>query len=846
MADKERNSFMTRLTRRTFIASVPPLLAATQIPAWAAPASNLELIAAQKGEPAIVKLYRQLERLTSTMTLMTTGAHPDDEPSGMLAALRHVYGIHPVLYCITRGEGGQNAIGPERGSVLGVLRTREMTEASRALDASLAFGSQGHHDHMHDFGFSKDPNATIDRWGRDRVVERMTWAVRQYKPDAIMNCFLDVGGQHGHHRAANVATFIVADLSGDETQFPEQIAAGLKPWTVPKIYQPAWGGGGGVYDDETPPPPTTLVVKAPERDPISGATFPQMGEWSRSCHLTQGMGNWRPDPQTEWPINLSWASIGEAGAAEHDIREGILATLGQIAEVDGMPAGAADALRNAQGLIDDALDDYGDPVGVTEKLVEIAKALAEARKTLPVELEDNIAHRLDRKIKETDLALATAAGMHIRAYSDGGDLHPGDEIVVKTIVDAPDAVTISKVEVIAREGISGAEATVDGVTVTVADDAALTNPLNEQFDPLGGNGDAFVRLTAEIDGHAAVIDVDLEDALRVLPQASLELTPDAVVFNTQAEIAPVEMTAVVAGGTIADLDFDLPAGWTMSANGDTGIEAGTFDLTPPTDLGTTRITIAPKLLGSEAYAINVFTYPHIGRSVVPTEVAVPVQSVEAIIPEGKIGYIGGGNDNVAVWLKRLGVDLKELTPADMEAGAYRDLDTLVVGIFSFGRRQDLVAALRGVHEWVNKGGHLVTLYHRPSDGWDSETVPLAYLKIGTPSIRYRVTDAEAKVEVLVPDHPLLTYPNTIGEEDWAGWDKERGLYFATEWGEAYVPLLAMSDPGEEPLTGSLLSAEIGEGRHTHTSLVLHHQLDKLTPGAFRIMANLIQPAKRKD
>ena len=82
----------------------------------------------------------------------------------------------------------------------------------------------------------------------------------------------------------------------------------------------------------------------------------------------------------------------------------------------------------------------------------------------------------------------------------------------------------------------------------------------------------------------------------------------------------------------------------------------------------------------------------------------------------------------------------------------------------------------------------------------------------------------------------------MGEEDWANWDKERGLYFASEWDEAYKPLLAMSDAGEDPLTGSLLSAEIGKGRHTHTSLVLHHQLDKLVPGAFRLLANLVQPA----
>jgi hypothetical protein len=144
---------------------------------------------------------------------------------------------------------------------------------------------------------------------------------------------------------------------------------------------------------------------------------------------------------------------------------------------------------------------------------------------------------------------------------------------------------------------------------------------------------------------------------------------------------------------------------------------------------------------------------------------------------------------------------------------------------------------------VRNGGHLVTLYHRPSDGWDPETVPVAFLKIGSPSIRFRVTDANAEVTVLQPDHPLLNAPNAIGPEDWADWDKERGLYFASEWDEAYVPLLSMHDTGEDPLEGSLLSAQIGAGRHTHTSLILHHQLDHLVPGAFRLLANLVQPAE---
>jgi hypothetical protein len=96
--------------------------------------------------------------------------------------------------------------------------------------------------------------------------------------------------------------------------------------------------------------------------------------------------------------------------------------------------------------------------------------------------------------------------------------------------------------------------------------------------------------------------------------------------------------------------------------------------------------------------------------------------------------------------------------------------------------------------------------------------------------------------MLVPEHPLLVGPNIINEHDWEGWQKERGLYFASGWDDAYQPLLSMHDDGEQPLFGALVSATIGKGRHTHTSLVLHHQLDKLVPGAFRLIANLVQPA----
>ena len=154
-------------------------------------------------------------------------------------------------------------------------------------------------------------------------------------------------------------------------------------------------------------------------------------------------------------------------------------------------------------------------------------------------------------------------------------------------------------------------------------------------------------------------------------------------------------------------------------------------------------------------------------------------------------------------------------------------------------RPGLAAAMPRLHDWIEGGGTLVTLYHRPWDNWNPDTIPPRRLEIGQPSLRWRVTDEAADVTLLAPDHPLLNTPNRIEAPDWEDWHKERGLYFAKDWDAAYTPLISMHDPEEAPLSGAWLAADIGKGRHVHTSLILHHQMEKLTPGAFRIMANLI-------
>ncbi|KFC66909.1 hypothetical protein FF80_02391 [Devosia sp. LC5] len=267
-----------------------------------------------------------------------------------------------------------------------------------------------------------------------------------------------------------------------------------------------------------------------------------------------------------------------------------------------------------------------------------------------------------------------------------------------------------------------------------------------------------------------------------------------------------------------------------------------FTIRADASLPAGRLTLPVTIDGAPAYNLTPIAYPHIGRTHFVRPQALDILALDLVLPQSRIGYVGGGSDRVGLWLARMGADVTELDAAALE-GDLSAYDTIVIGIFAFGTRPDLARAVSRLHRWTESGGHLLTLYHRPTDGWNPDATPPRRLVIGSPSLRWRVTDPAAEVSLLLPDHPLMLSPNRLSADDFQMWSKERGLYFASEWDEAYQPLLSMHDSGEQPLLGSLLSAQIGRGRHTHTSLVLHHQLDKLVPGAFRILANLVQKSR---
>jgi hypothetical protein len=526
---------------------------------------------------------------------------------------------------------------------------------------------------------------------------------------------------------------------------------------------------------------------------------------------------------------------GPAGP-ETDIRANLPATLADLAQL--MPEPAAAALHAAHDHVTSALQAFPDRPVISTALVAAAQAIEMARTSAGDELLRTHGYRLERKLVEIDAALLLTQGINPIAWAEPHRLHAGESAVLRVQLDG-DTTPVTATAV-AGDGISIGSPDKDGPSLRFSLATTPTAPLSDQFLPgfasLGGNGQVRIAITATIEGRSATTMLDLEEALTIAPSHTGQLQPSTVIVNRASPVVGATEIKLADIAPSTSLVLQSPIGWRVdrTTNG--------FAVTPPADLLPGRYRLPVLVDGHPAFSDQAIAYPHIGRTHFVMPLALNLLALDLELPANtSVGYVGGGSDRVGYWLKAIGLDVTDLDDAAL-AGDLSRFTSIVIGTFAFGQRPALRQHIKKLHAWVASGGHLLTLYHRPSDGWDPQATPPKRIKIGSPSLRWRVTNPAAEVSTLLTNSPLLSQPNVIGPDDWSGWDKERGLYFAAEWDPAYQALLAMSDVGEAPLQGALISAKIGTGRHTHTSLVLHHQLDKLVPGAFRLMANLVQPA----
>jgi LmbE family N-acetylglucosaminyl deacetylase len=844
-----------------------------------------------------------LRRVGVSGRVLFVTAHPDDEHNGVLVRLSRGLGLRTGLLTLTRGEGGQNAIGPELFEALGVLRTGEL-EAIHRYDGVVQYFGRAY-----EFGFSFSAEETFAKWGHDESLGDVVRVVRAFRPDVIVTLPLAGEGGGQHHQAAGRLAREAFRAAKDADRFPEQLREGLRPWQARKIYQGGVGGFGEV-------PGSPVHVPTGVYDPVLGMTWQQLGIRARAMHRSQGAGQFGADPgPAEGVFSLLDAEPAVA-APEGDILDGIDTTLTALA------AGAsqlAPALAALQQKATDARAAF-DPAAPERAVPALAGVLGAVRAVsggLEGRVADGaaraeVAQRLREEETDVESALALAQGLVLEARADDGLVTPGQTLGVAVSLfnnartglevealelESPPGWTVARLE--GEPGpLAGGGARQSRFTVVVAPDARPSQPYWRREKDRDRNAllvpadetrpwsprQLVARARCRVSGvvttlHAPVawryegtaVGGERRHEVQVVPSLSVRVAPEITVVPLARPRRPLEVRVFARslgrGSVTAEVRLEAPPGWSVEPSSARlaftyeGEEAGArFTITAPPVVSAGTLVLRALAVAAEREhreGVQAVEYDHVERRQLlrPAETRVLVLDIRTA-PGASVGYVMGSGDGLAEAVRQMGVPLTLLAAEDLLFGDLQRFTTIVTGIRAYETRPDLRASQGRLMRWVESGGHLVVQYNRAAFNRAAPEAPVTGPDSPSPYAPYpasvtseRISDEAAPLRLLVPGHALLGTPNRIGDGDWAGWVQERGIQFLASRDPRYSELLAATDPfpynaGEK--RGILVEARVGKGTWTYVGLALFRQVPAGVPGGWRLLANLVsRPSLRE-
>ncbi|TDL86647.1 hypothetical protein E2R55_21345 [Vibrio vulnificus] len=799
-----------------------------------------------------VELWNAVKPLETTVTFLNSGAHPDDERSDFLAYLSRGLGVKTSSLIANRGEGGQNEIGDELDNALGIIRSREMIEAAKITGVKAYHLSETTSDPIYDFGFSKTPEETLQKWGEDLTYERLIRFIRTYQPDILMPSFQNDDTQHGHHRTMTILSERAFKDAVDPTVFPQQLKQGLSVWQVKKLYLPVSSA------DQA-----TTSIEIGKYDPIYNMTYPQLGEQSRYLHKSQGMGSDIPAAPRQIHLDLKQSAVDTK--SESDLFAGVPYNFTEWAEK--LPRSASKLkgeFKYLQRNLDAVIEAYPNEKRVFSTsqtaLSNVRSITAQVKKAkLSPAIKNDLLHKLSLKEEQLQNVSYVSSGLEVQAKAASKILTKGQKTYVTITMKNNGKQTLKKIAA-ALNVPKGWKTKTKSKDVNLAPNKSTTMtylvevPEDAVYYHAYDESTITTSISYKYRGTKTSIKEELDGTIAVLPDVGLTLSPEDIVVNTAdvKEEIPVTVTLknYKAGKASAKVALKVPDNWgvhpqnaTVSFNEKSEEKQVKFTLRPPKAIqkGEYQVKAAATVNGKTFDStIQEISYDHIGTFYYQYPAAINTVAFELLKPASlKVGYIESGFDKVADYLSNAGLNIRKLTAADLAEGDLSQYDTIVTGIRAYLSREDLKANNARLLKYVENGGHLVVQYHKPGDGWDAlKTAPYP-LTLGNPSIRWRVTDEKATVNVSKPESELFTYPNKITSDDWSNWVQERGLYFPMEWDERYETFISMADPNEEPFDGGILMAKYGNGTYLYTNLVLYRQIQGQVPGGYRIMTNLL-------
>lgn len=801
------------------------------------------------------QIFEKIQKLNFLGTALYIAAHPDDENTRLISYLSNHVKARTGYLSLTRGDGGQNLIGSEIRELLGVIRTQELLAARRVDGGEQLFSR------ANDFGYSKHPDETLELWDEEKVLSDVVWAIRTFKPDVIINRFdhRTPGTTHGHHTSSAMLSVEAFDLVNDSTKFSDQLEY-TEIWQPKRLFFNTSSWFYKSEDDFNKATEGKLTsVNVGVFYPLKGLSNNEVAALASSQHLCQGFGRLTTrGNQKEYVEFLK----GDNPKDANDIFSGINTTWNRVKNGGDIGAILYDVEKNFN---------FENPEIHLKDLILAYNKIQS--------LEDQ--YWRDIKQKQILQIIEACAGLYLEASADSSSAVPNDLIDV-----AIEVLNRSSEVPIFLESITYKTAEIENVVY----DVLLEDNIKQQFkktlslknlsysDPywLQSEGSlgmytvnqrtligkpetprkAYVFFNLLIDTIPIKIKKniihryskrdkgELYDPFEILPLVTTKLNEKVLLFSDANE---QKVTVGVRSGTNnikGKLFLEAPKEWKVSPafidieikqKGD--IQAYEFKIIPTVDdsegIIKASVIVDGNKFDKELIEIK---YDHIPKQTVLKKSQAKVVRLNIKKAGNFIGYIKGAGDLVPESLKQIGYTVVMINPEEITTAHLKKFDAVVLGIRAYNTVPILKYKQKFLLEYVKNGGNMVVQYNT------SRRVDVA-APFELNLSRDRVTDENAKVEILQKKHSIMNFPNKISEQDFKGWVQERGLYFPNSWSSEYIPILSMNDKGEKAKKGSLLVAKYGKGNYIYTGLSFFRELPAGVSGAYKLFANILSTGK---
>ncbi|TDE30511.1 PIG-L family deacetylase [Flavobacterium ranwuense] len=809
-------------------------------------------IAQQPQKLNSVEIYNQIQKLNFLGSVLYIAAHPDDENTRLISYLSNEQKARTGYLSLTRGDGGQNLIGTQLRELLGVIRTQELIEA-RKIDGGEQFFSRAN-----DFGFSKNPTETLEIWDKEKVLADVIWAIRKFQPDVIVNRFdhRSSGTTHGHHTSSAMLSVESFELANNPVIFPEQLQF-VKPWqTKRQFFNTSWWFYGTIEKFNAADKKNLIALQTGAYYAGLGKSNQEIAALSRSRHQSQGFGSTGArGEETEYLEFIN----GDALKEKKSLFEGIDTSWNRVK--GGKAIGVLLTTITAEF-------DHNNPSASIPNLAK-AYSMMEA-------LDEN--HWAPLKSAAIKEIIAACSGLYLEAVAQNQEATPGSVIKLKL------------------EAINRSSASIQLMSVTTLPEQINTAQNRELKNNILNNINLDLKLPESIDytqpywlrenGTVGMYSVNQQQNIGI-PDVIREIK---VVFNIQIngieipfertviykynddvkgevynylDIVPEVTTSILdkvllfkdtkikyVGVKIktgkdavkGNLQLELPKNWGVSPKSiPFNIEKkGTeqivyFEVTAPNKseeaVAKSVAIIDNKRFDKEQIIIN---YDHITKQQVLKSAEAKCIKTDLKTNEERIAYIMGAGDEVPSSLTQLGYNVTLLKPEEITPEKLENFDVIMTGV----RAYNTVAALANkqtiLFDFV-KGGKTMLVQYNTAGDLVTENIAPYPLKLS----RDRVTEEDAEVRFLAPNHPVLNFPNKITSKDFQGWKQEQGLYYPSEYDKAFTPILSSNDKGESPKNGALLIAPYGKGHYIYTGLSFFRELPEGVTGAYKLISNII-------